>query len=80
VELHQASTASSDAGFDCNCLDLALPKAALPHHTRPGANFQGTALIPLEAFARAPVGASVSKVEFFANGVKLGEGLAAPYR
>jgi len=81
VELHQASSASSDTGFDLQLLAygttedrvvLACPASA--------AQYQIGDTIPLEAFVWTGSGRAVSKVEFFVHGQKLGEIIASPYQ
>jgi hypothetical protein len=81
VELHQASAASSDLGFDLQLLAygttedrvvLARPATAGSYHLADP--------IPLEAFVWTPGPRTVSKVEFFVQGQKVGETTVAPYQ
>ncbi len=81
VELHQGSDTSSDGGFDFQLLATGTTEGRI-YLTLPVAHLElnGTAVARLEAAALAPTGASVSKVEFFIDGVKVGENSTAPYR
>jgi hypothetical protein len=82
VELHQSSANSSDAGFDLQ-LQLYGTTEARVYLTTPveGATYSSSSnLVNLEAIARGAGGVGVTNVEFFADGVKIGERQAAPFR
>jgi hypothetical protein len=83
VEMHQGATNSSDMSFE---LELSAVMAGTGNNppgiaiTNPanGAGFTVPATVNIEASASDTDG-TISKVEFFQNGVKLGEDAAAPY-
>jgi hypothetical protein len=82
VELHQSSSSSSDAGFDLQIVLRGTTEARV-YLTTPiaGASYSAAAnVIPIEAIARGAAGVAVTNVEFFADGVKLGELDAAPWK
>ncbi len=83
VEIHQQAASSSDISFNLqltglpNIIRNQSPSVAL---TNPIVNayFLAPATIPLDATASDADG-TVAKVEFFADGVKLGEDTSSPY-
>ncbi len=80
VEIHQDAHDSSDISFDYEMLGLIvneLPSVALTSPSD-GTTFTAPATIALEADASDGDGA-VTIVEFFRNGVLVGEDLAEPY-
>ncbi len=82
VELHQSSTSSSDGGFELQMVAYGTtePRVYLASPFE-GSTYAGSSnVVNFEAFARGNGGAAVSKVEFFANGAKLGEQESAPWR
>ncbi len=81
VELHQAGATSSDAGFDLQLLGWGTTESRV-FFTTPadGATTAHTAILPLEVAAWAGEAASVTRVEFLADGATLGESPAPPYR
>ena len=81
VELHQASATSSDAGFDLQLVSYGTtePRVYLGSPAA-GAPLPASAPVLLEAFAWPPAGATVRCIEFFADGIKLGESTSAPYQ
>jgi hypothetical protein len=81
VELHQSSGTSSDGGFDLQLQGYGTtePRVYLSS-PRVNAAFVIPAEIEIEAQARAAAGASVARVEFFANSNKVGEATSAPWR
>ncbi len=84
AEVHQVEPTSSDLAFDAELLGIAqapAPGAQAAYLTSPegGALIpSGTASVTLTAEARART-ATVTKVEFYADGTKIGEDTAAPY-
>jgi hypothetical protein len=83
VEIHQVNTASSDISFDLELTGVtgssgsnAPPTVALTSPTD-NAGFIAPATIPIAASA-ADDGA-VTRVEFYANGIRLGQDLSSPY-
>jgi len=81
VELHQASAGSSDASFNFALYGsgntdrrvyLGQPVSRSPYFN--------SAPVPLEAFAWAGPGLTVTNVDFFADGVKIGSAVSAPYK
>lgn len=81
VELHQSSTTSSDAGFDLHLLGYGS-SAGRVYFSTPlqGASYTGLRDIDLEVVAKGAGSATVTNVEFFANGLKIGEVESAPWR
>jgi hypothetical protein len=81
VELHQSSATSSDGGFDLQLVGYGTtePRVLLASPAN-GAVLSSTTPIVLEAFAVPPANAVVTRMEFFAGGIKLGESTAAPFR
>jgi hypothetical protein len=83
VEIHQTSLNSSDISFDLEMFAVPRiirnqsPTVALTNPTN-NAGFLAPASLTLEANADDTDG-SVSKVEFFVDGLKLGEDTASPY-
>jgi len=84
AEVHQVEPTSSDLAFDAELLGIAqapAPGAQAAYLTSPEGGTlipSGTASVPLTAEARART-ATVTKVEFFVDGAKVGESLAAPF-
>ena len=86
VEIHQSSLNSSDLSMDLQLVGISVittgsnpPPSVAITSPAPGANFNPPpATIPIDATASDP-GGSVSKVEFYAAGVKVGEDLSSPY-
>ncbi len=80
VELHQAVDTRLDLGFDLylSALGTTAPRVVVG---RPANNaiFRVPASVPLEAFVWPGQGRNVAKVEFFADGAKIGEATSAPY-
>jgi hypothetical protein len=81
VELHQSSATSSDAGFDLQLIGYGTTEPRILF-SRPagGATFAPGTTVNLEAIAYAGDAAAVNMVEFYADGVKLGESQTPPYR
>jgi PKD domain/Bacterial Ig domain/Carboxypeptidase regulatory-like domain len=81
VELHQSAVASSDAGFDMQLIAYGST-AGRVYLTTPllGTSFSGPQDIAIEALARGSGASTVTNVEFFIDGQKLGELAAAPWR
>lgn len=81
VELHQNSQNSSDASFDMALTGVGTTDPRLYIGT-PRNNSIGVfgAPIRLEAHAQAATGRTLTAVEFYGNGTKLGEANAFPYR
>jgi hypothetical protein len=81
VELHQAAANSSDAGFDLQLVAFGTTEPRV-YLSSPANNsiFSTSSTVLLEALAWAGAGGTVSKVEFFVDGAKLGESSTAPYR
>ncbi len=81
VELHQSSAASSDGGFDLQLAGYGTTEARV-YLTTPadGASFSRSPVINLEALAKGAGTALTTNIEFFANGVKIAESAAAPWR
>jgi hypothetical protein len=82
VELHQAAAADADASFDLQLLLNGTTEARV-YLTTPieGTSYtSGNPVISLEAQARASGGNVVTNIEFFADGLKLGELSAAPWK
>ncbi len=81
VEVHQSSATSSDAGFD---LQLQGHGTTEPRVYLSSPRLNATYFIPAEveidAQVRAAAGASVTRVEFFANSSKIGEATSAPWQ
>ncbi|HKQ39026.1 MAG TPA: Ig-like domain-containing protein [Verrucomicrobiae bacterium] len=79
VEVHQASSASSDVRFG---LELAAQLSAMPtpgvRITSPAANTTNTLPNALTITATA-VGQPISDVEFYSNGTPIGHDTTAPY-
>ena len=81
IELHQSSGSSSDGSFDFALFgEGTTERRAYLSAPVQGASYAGTATITLEALAHPGAGLGVTKIEFFADGTKLGESTAAPYR
>jgi hypothetical protein len=81
VELHQSSATSSDASFDFALYAQGTTEQRVYLSTPAnGAQFVSSTPIPLEALAWAGTGRSVAKVEFFSDGMKVGESTSGPYR
>ena len=84
AEVHQVEPTSSDLAFDAELLGIAAApapgaQAAYLASPEPGQLIpSGSAVVLLTAEARART-ATVTKVEFYVNGAKLGEDTAAPY-
>jgi hypothetical protein len=84
AEVHQVEPTSSDLAFDAELLGIAIApapgaQAAYLSSPEPGALIpSGTASVTLTAEARART-ATVTKVEFYVDGAKIGEDTAAPY-
>ena len=81
VELHQSSVTSSDAAFDLALYALGTSERRI-YLASPAnnASYASTASVLIEGGAAAGAGLGVMKVEFFADGVKIGESAAAPYK
>ncbi len=81
VEVHQASTASSDMGFDLqlNGVGTTAPRVVLG---TPANNqlFVAPANVPIEAYASPGSARTVASVAFFADGAKIGETGGQPFR
>jgi hypothetical protein len=81
VELHQSSATSSDAAFDFALYALGTSERriflASPANN---ASYATTASVLIEAGASAGAGLGVMKIEFYADGVKVGESAAAPFK
>ena len=81
VELHQSSATSSDGAFDFALYALGTSERrvylASPANN---ASYASSASVLIEAGASAGAGLGVNKVEFYANGVKIGESSAAPFK
>jgi hypothetical protein len=81
VELHQASVSSSDAAFDLALYSLGTSERRI-YISSPSTNgpVASVSSLVVEAGASAGAGLNVTKVEFYTNGVKLGECASAPWR
>jgi hypothetical protein len=81
VELHQSAATSSDGGFDLQLSGYGTTEPRV-YLTTPGdgASFSGSPVIQLEAVARGLSNSLVTTVEFFANGAKIAESSAPPWR
>ena len=81
VELHQSSASSSDGAFDFALYALGTSERRI-YLASPAnnASYSSTASVLIEAGASAGAGLGVMKVEFYANGVKIGESAAAPFK
>jgi hypothetical protein len=81
VELHQSAVTSSDAGFDLQLTGYGTTEPRV-YLTTPadGASFSGSPIINLEALAKGVGSALVTNVEFYANGTKIAESSASPWR
>lgn len=83
VEIHQAAVTSSDLSFDFELRGVFAPGNQPPTvsliQPATGTILAAPANFTLEASAADPDG-SVAKVEFFQNGIALGEATASPYR
>ncbi len=81
IELHQSSASSSDAGFDLQLLASGTTEERVFLSTpREGGMYDGASIVNFEAIAKGGGSATVTKIEFFANGLKLGEWTSAPWR
>ncbi len=81
VELHQSSASSSDASFDFALYGQGTTAGRISLvNPANNASFVNISGVPMEALASAGAGLSVSKVEFFADGSKIGESTVSPYR
>lgn len=81
VELHQASATSSDAGFDLQLVGYGTTEPRVYLGSPPaGVSLPATSPVLLEAFALPPAGSLVRRIEFLADGVKLGESSSWPYQ
>jgi Bacterial Ig domain/PKD domain/Carboxypeptidase regulatory-like domain len=81
VELHQSSASSSDGSFDFAVYALGTSDRRIYLASPAGnASYSSTASVLIEAGASAGAGLGVNKVEFFANGMKIGESAAAPFK
>ena len=81
VELHQASAASSDAGFDLQLSGFGTTESRI-YLTGPldGEAFGAVAALDLEAAVAPGEGVAVNEVEFLINGTPQGAVSAPPYR
>lgn len=84
VSLHQRDNASSDLGFDLDLITRVAGGNALPltQITAPAAGssyFAGSDITITASAQDQDLDGSVTKVEFYANGSKIGEDLTAPY-
>jgi len=81
VELHQSSSSSSDGGFDLSLYGEGTSEARI-YLGSPGNNSSHVTGTPirLEANAQAAAGRVLTAIEFFSDGVKVGEATALPYR
>jgi hypothetical protein len=83
AEVHQAGATSSDAAFDLALDGISATNAAafiVVYLSSPAAQqvFTNPPSIPLSAFARSTA-ATASQVDFYADGVKVGEDSTAPF-
>lgn len=78
VELHQAATASSDAGFDLELWGLGNTEPRV-YLSNPAEGAVVALPVQIDAQAWPGMGRSISKVEFFDGVTKLGEASAAPF-
>ena len=81
VELHQSSAASADGAFDFALYGLGTTERRI-YLASPAnnASFASTASVLVEAGALPGPGLTLTKVEFYADAVKIGESSVAPYR
>jgi hypothetical protein len=79
VEVHQASTNSSDIAFDLELRGVNVPPSVSITNPPNNSVFPSGASITMSASASDSDGA-ITKVEFFQGGIKLGETATAPYR
>jgi hypothetical protein len=80
IELHQASTTSSDAGFDLQLFASGTTESRLYlANPVPGRTYSSPGVVPLDAQAWPGTGGSITKVEFYAGTNKLGEATSPPY-
>ena len=81
VELHQASAASSDAGFDLSLYGEGTTEARVYLTAPANGSAQVTGQpISVEAQAQAPAGRTLTAVDFFSDGTNFGQVTALPYR
>lgn len=81
VEIHQSAANSSDISFDCELTGTLGPVQPAVSITSPATNdtFTAPATIVIHADATDPDGA-ITRVEFSANGLSLGNDTTPPYR
>ncbi|MHA3769947.1 Ig-like domain-containing protein [Verrucomicrobiota bacterium sgz303538] len=79
VEVHQVAATSSDVSFDAELVaDIGTPRARSITAVAPVSTVQPDAVV-LSAEALAGAGLDVNKVEFFADGAKIGEDTTYPW-
>jgi hypothetical protein len=80
VELHQASTTSSDGGFDLQLLSYGNTEPRV-YFTSPanGAGFASTATVAFDGHAFPGTGFGLQRIELFADGVLLTETNTTPF-
>jgi hypothetical protein len=81
VEIHQASVNSSDMGFDLqlNAAGTTAPRVVIGTPA-PQQLFVAPADVPIEAYASAGSGRTITSMEFFVDGASIGETPAAPFQ
>jgi hypothetical protein len=80
VEVHQNNLTSSDLGFDLalsGLLNTNLTQGIFLTSPASGERFTNGATITLTSFAQAT--SAVTQVEYFADGIKVAEGVTLPY-
>jgi PKD domain/Bacterial Ig domain/Carboxypeptidase regulatory-like domain len=83
AEVHQQSPNSSDLGFDLELIGLTgtnLTSGIYLTHPGQNAQFNSESAVLLEAFAWTAPSSSLNRVDFYADGLKVGAASAAPYR
>ena len=82
VEVHQTSATSSDLAFDLSLMgagDAPRSRGCWVKGPADGATLSSSDGVPISARVVVGGGLAVAKVEFYADGVKLGEAVGAPY-
>jgi hypothetical protein len=81
IELHQSSASSSDASFDFAMYAEGTTESRfyLSSPVNNGSILINSPIV-LETLGSAGPGLTITKVEFFADGMKIGESASAPYR
>lgn len=81
VELHQSSATSSDGSFDFALYGAGTTERRIYFGSPVGGrSYVVGAPIPIELFARAGTGRSISQVQLFLNGTNYGQMAAGPFK